>query len=153
MRTRFHFGRRLLRQLSRDESGQSIVEFAITFTILMAFVLSFIEVCLMFYTFGMISESVREGTRYASFHGSTCTTASSLSCTATAATLNTYVTQLGFPNLAGGTMTVNTTFPDGSQAPGNHVKIAISYAFPITLALVPRNAVTMSTSSTMTILQ
>jgi hypothetical protein len=129
------------------------VEFAISFSILMAFVLSFIEVCLMFYTFGMISESAREGTRYASFHGSTCTTATSLSCTATAAALNTYVTQLGFPNLAGGTMTVNTTFPDGSEAPGNHVKIAISYAFPITLALVPRNAVTMSTSSTMTILQ
>src|SRR5438067_4572729 len=145
--------RHRLLQLVREQQGQSLVEFALTFSILMAFVFMFIEVCLAFYTYGMISESAREGSRYAAFHGAACTTAASVSCTASASATNTYVAQLGYPNLAGGAMTVNTTFPDGNQAAGSHVKIAITYVSPITLALVPRNAVTMSTSSTTTILQ
>jgi Flp pilus assembly protein TadG len=137
----------------REERGQSLVEFAITFSILMAFVFMFIEVCLAFYTYGMISESTREGSRYAALHGASCMTAASVSCTANAAAVNTYVAKLGYPNLASGTMTVNTSFPDGNEAAGSRVTVAISYAFPITLALVPRNALTLSTSSTMTILQ
>jgi Flp pilus assembly protein TadG len=136
-----------------EERGQSLVEFAITFSILMGFVFAFIEVCLAFYTLCMISESAREGSRYAAMHGSACQTAASASCTASAAAINTYVAQLGYPNLGSGTMTVNTTFPDGSQAAGNHVTVAITYLFPITLAFVPRKAWTMTTSSTMTILQ
>ena len=145
-------GLRRWRSRLRDESGQSLVEFAITFSILIGFVFAFIEVCLMFYTYCMISECAREGSRYASVHGSTCQTAALVSCTASASDVNTYVAQLGYPNLASGTMTVSTTFPDGSEVPGNHVKVAVKYAFPITLAFVPRNTWTMSTSSTVTIL-
>ncbi|HKO19085.1 MAG TPA: TadE/TadG family type IV pilus assembly protein [Acidobacteriaceae bacterium] len=145
-------GSKSLRSRLRDEQGQSLVEFAITFSILIGFVFAFIEVCLMFYTYCMISECAREGSRYAAVHGSTCQTAALVSCTASAYGINSYVAQLGYPNLASGTMTVSTTFPDGSEAPGNHVKVAVQYAFPITLAFVPRNTWTMSTSSTVTIL-
>ena len=66
---------RQLRSRLRDEQGQSLVEFAITFSILIGFVFGFIEVCLMFYTYCMISECAREGTRYAAVHGTTCQTA------------------------------------------------------------------------------
>lgn len=135
-----------------QEEGQSLVEFAITFSILMGFVFMFIEVCLMFYTYCMISECAREGTRYAAVHGATCQTAASASCTAGASDINAYVGQLGYPNLANGTMLVSTTFPDGSEAPGKHVQVAITYVFPVTLAFVPSSAWKMSTSSTMTIL-
>jgi Flp pilus assembly protein TadG len=145
--------RRRLKRLLREQRGQSLVETAITLSILMMFVFVFIEVCLAFYSFGVISEEAREGSRYASVHGSTCVTASSISCTASASALNTYVSNLGYPNLAGGTMTVNTTFPDGSQAPGSRVKVAITYVLPIMLALVPSNALTLNASSTVTILQ
>ena len=145
-------GLKRLRSRLRNEQGQSLVEFAITFSILIGFVFAFIEVCLMFYTYCMISECAREGSRYAAVHGSTCQTAALVSCTATASDINTYVTQLGYPNLASGTMTVSTTFPDGSETPGNHVKVAVKYAFPITLAFFPSNTWTMSTSSTVTIL-
>ena len=140
-------------RLLADQSGQSLVEFAISFSILITLVFAFIEVCLAFYTYGMISETARESTRYAALHGSTCTTAASASCTASASTVNTYAAQLGYPNLAGGAMTVSTTFPDGNQAPGSHVTVTVNYVFPITLAFVPRNAISMATASTMTILQ
>ena len=146
------FDPRRLRSRLRDEEGQSLVEFAITFSILIGFVFAFIEVCLMFYTYCMISECAREGSRYAAVHGTTCQTAALASCTASASDINTYVAQLGYPNLANGTMSVSTTFPDGSEAPGNHITVAVKYAFPITLAFVPSNTWTMSTSSTVTIL-
>ena len=143
---------RRLRNRLRDDRGQSLVEFAITFSILMGFVFMVIEVCLMFYTYCMISECAREGTRYAAVHGSTCQTAALASCTASASDINKYVAQLGYPNLANGTMLVSTTFPDGSEVPGSHVQVAITYVFPITLAFVPSNAWKFNTSSTMTIL-
>jgi Flp pilus assembly protein TadG len=136
----------------RDERGQSLVEFAITFGVLMAFVFAFIEVCLMFYTYCMISECAREGSRYAAVHGSTCQTAALVSCTASASDINTYVGQLGYPNLANGTMLVSTSFPDGSETPGNHVKVSIVYVFPITLSFLPTSVWKFSTSSTATIL-
>ena len=140
-------------QLAEDESGQSLVEFAITFSVLMGFVFAFMELCLMFYSYGMISESVREGSRYAAMHGASCVTAASVSCTASADAINTYVLQLEYPNLAAGRMTVSTTFPDGSQTAGNRVKVSATYVFPITMAFVPSSAWTLSTSSTMTILK
>lgn len=135
------------------ERGQSLVEFAITFSILMAFVFMFIEICLAFYTYCMICESAREGSRYAMVHGASCVTASQAPCTKSASDINAYVSGLGYPNLAGGTMTVDTSFPDGDQAAGSDVTITVSYSFPITLALVPSSVWTMSTSSTMSILQ
>jgi Flp pilus assembly protein TadG len=143
----------LLRRLPRDDRGQSLVEFALTFSMLMAFVFMFIEVCLMFYTYGLISEMAREGSRYAAVHGSGCVTAGGASCTQAGASTNSYVKQLGYPNLAGGVLSVDTTFPDGTQTAGSHARVNVSYTFPITLALVPKTAFTLSTSSTATILQ
>lgn len=142
-----------LRRFVREDCGQSLVEFAITFSILMAFVFTFIEVCLMFYSYGLISEEAREGSRYAAVHGASCVTAGGASCTVSSDSTSTYVKRLGYPNLAGGTTTVLTSFPDGNQAAGSRVSVTVSYAFPISLALVPRSAFTLSTSSTMTILQ
>ena len=146
-------GASLLRKLVCQERGQTLVEFAITLSILMGFVFTFIEVCLMFYSYGTISEMARAGSRYAAVHGANCLTSTGASCTLSADSINTYVTQLGYPNLAGGTVTVQTTFPDGSQAVANRAKVSISYAFPITLAFVPQSAFTLRTSSTVTIVQ
>ena len=136
-----------------DESGQSLVEFAITFGILMAVVFALIEFALAFYSYGMISESAREGTRYAIVHGANCQTVSGASCTASAAAVNAYVSALGYPNLGGGSMTVNTTFPDGNQNPGSRAAVSITYSFPITLPFVPSNVWTMGAASQMSILQ
>ena len=144
---------RNLRRHGRGESGQSLVEFAITFSILIGFVFMFIEVCLAFYTYCLICECAREGSRYAVVHGASCMTASQAPCTKSAPDINSYVSNLGYPNLAGGTMTVDTTFPDGDQAAGSDVTVTVSYTLPITLALVPSSVWTLTTSSTMPILQ
>jgi Flp pilus assembly protein TadG len=132
----------------RGEEGQSLVEFAISSTVLLTFIFSMAEATLAYYSYDMISESAREGTRYAMVRGSSCTTSGGSSCEATAAQVNSYVTSLGWPNLAGGTMTVNTTYPDGNENPQtSRVLVSIQYVFPITLPFVPSRSISMNASS------
>jgi hypothetical protein len=106
----------------------------------------------------MISESAREGTRYAMLLSSTCTNSSGASCTATAAQVNTYVSGLGWPNLAGGKMTVSTTYQTpgggvGTNIVSDFVVVQIMYAFPITMPFVPKNSITLKSTSQMPIIQ
>ncbi len=149
----------------RDESGQTVVEFAVSLTILLTSVFTLIEICLMFYTYATISECAREGTRYAIVRGASCvtggTTGAGASCTVSASTINTYVANLGYPNAGGGTMTVNTTFSadeasfttTGNNAPNDVVRVQITYNFPVKLPFVPKNAVSLKSQSQMIILQ
>lgn len=139
--------------LLHSEKAQSIVEMAIAFNVLLGFVFVLIELCLLLYSLGMISESAREATRYAIVHGATCTTSGNASCTASAATVQSFISNLGWPNPGGGTLTPTVTFPDGNQSPGSRVLVSISYSFPVHIPLVARTSLTLTTSSEMYILQ
>jgi hypothetical protein len=136
-----------------EETGSAEIEFLTTFTALMTFVFVLVQMCIAFYSCGLISESAREATRYASVHGSTCQTSSSTSCTASAATIQTYATSLGLPNIGGGTLNATATFPDGSNVPGDRVKVSITYTMPIIVPFVPNKSLSFSTASEMYILQ
>ena len=137
----------------RGESGQAMIEIALALPMIAAFAFAVIEISLAFYSYCMISESAREGTRWAIVRGSTCTTGSGASCTATAASINSQVTSLGWPNLGNGTMTANATFPDGNQSPGSRVQVAVTYVFPYSLPFLPKGSVHMSSTSVMYIVQ
>jgi len=136
-----------------NEDGQSLVEFAISISALMTFLCVLMEICIAFYTYGMISECAREATRWASVRGATCQTASSTSCTATTTSVSTYATGLGYPNPGGGVLNATTTYPDGNENPGSRVKVDIKYTFTIRLPLVPKNSLALETASEMYILQ
>ena len=136
-----------------SEAGQSLLESAMTFSILISFMFIFIELCLAFYSFGMISESAREGSRYAIVRGATCVTGNQASCTTTSAQINSYVQGLGFPNIGGGNLNVVSTFPDGNQDPGSRVQVQVTYQFPITLPFVSSQPLAIASSSEMTIVQ
>lgn len=135
------------------EQGQALVEAALTLPIICAFMFTMIEICLLFYSYCMISESARQGTRYAIVHGTSCQTAASTSCTTTTAAINSYVQNLGWPNLGGGTLTANTTLGSGDLAPSHTVTVTVSYSFPVNLPFVPQGSVGLNSSSTMMILQ
>jgi hypothetical protein len=111
------------------------------------------ELCLAFYSYDLISECAREGTRYAMVRGATCPTAASPTCEATAAQVNTYVSSISLPNLGGGTMTVDTTYPDGNESVGSRVQVKVTYAFPIQMPFVPKKALSMTSTSVMYIVQ
>jgi Flp pilus assembly protein TadG len=156
---------RTLVTVVEQQNGQTLIEFAISLGVLLTAIFTLIELCLVFYTWSTISECAREGTRYAIVRGSTCITAGTsgagASCTATASSINTYVSSLGYPNAGGGTMTVDTTYSSdgatftttGNNSPNNMVRVQITYHFPIKLPLVPKNALTLKAQSQMTILQ
>jgi Flp pilus assembly protein TadG len=143
---------------SRSEDGQSLVEFALTLSILLGFIFGLMQVCLAFYTYEWISECTREGSRYAMVHGPTCVTYSGASCTVSAAGVNNYVSGIGLPNLAGGVMTPATSYlapggGAGSNVDGDYVQVVVTYAFPYKIPFVMQSNLTMTSASTMTIIQ
>jgi hypothetical protein len=121
--------------------------------VIVAFTFVVIEICLAFYTYCMISESAREGTRYAIVRGATCQTSQTASCTATANQVNSAVTGSGWPNLGAGIMTAATTFPDGDQNPGSRVQVLVNYTFPYNLPFAPKGSMHLTSKSVMYIIQ
>jgi Flp pilus assembly protein TadG len=146
-----------------DESGSGTLEFALSAVILFMTMLGIMEISLALYTNHMISEAAREGTRYAMVHGNKCVV-SGASCTATAAQIQSYVQNLGYPGILPQNMTVTTTYsayPAGNTCtpnancanPGNLVKVSVAYSFPLTIPFVPSSLLNLGSSSSMVISQ
>jgi len=136
----------------RDEAS-SVIEFAISLPLLCMFLFSFMEMCLAVYSHDLISELACEGTRYAMVRGASCPTTASPTCEVTAAQVNSYVSAITVPNLAGGAISVTTTYPDGNEAVGSRVNVKVSYTFPITMPFAPKTALDMSSASQTYIIQ
>jgi len=135
------------------ESGESLLTLALTLPILLGFIFGVFQLCLAYYSYEMISECAREGTRYAIFRGSTCTTSSGSSCTVTATGVQSFVSGLSFPNLAGGTMTTAASYPDGDEVPGHRVVVKVTYTDGYKILFLTTRPITMSSSSEMYIVQ
>jgi Flp pilus assembly protein TadG len=144
-----HFGGGLA---GRDD-GSSVVEFAVSLTLLFGLIFCFMELCLIFYTHHMIAELAREGTRYAAVHGASCPTTSNPTCEATYSQVNSYVSSIKLPNLGGGTLTVTTGYASsgsstftttGCESAGCSVKVTVSYSFPIVMPFVPKGTPNLS---------
>jgi hypothetical protein len=117
-----------------DQSGSVLVETSIAYMLGMTMVLGIIELAMMCYTFGVVSEAARAGVHYASIHG-----ADSANCSGpttgcgdpTAAHVVTQVTAFAATFIRIATpMTVTVTYPDtgGSTAP-SRVLVAVSYTY------------------------
>jgi len=141
------------RGLVAGEEGAAVIEFAMTVPILLSCFFGLVQVCLACYIHQVLTESAREGTRYAIVRGTTCVNGSGSSCTATVASVNSFVSSIGWPNVAGGTMIVNTTYPDGNEQPGSRVQVNVTYAFPFRIPFVPSSTINLSSNSVMYIVQ
>lgn len=149
-------------QRRRGEQGASAVEMAFSLLILLALLFGLMEMCLALYSYHFISDAAREGTRYAIVHGSTCLV-SGVSCTVTAAQIQTYVKDLGYPGINPANMTVTTTysaFPGGGtcvalgcNGPGDMATVRVNYNFSLFIPFVSRNVLAMSSTSSMVISQ
>jgi Flp pilus assembly protein TadG len=142
----------------RNECGEELVEVALSIAVLIGIIFGLIEVCLAFYSAAYIAEVAREGSRYAAFHGANCTNSyTGASCTVTALQIGTYVTSLSLPNLGGGAVSVDTTpadiFPDGDQVSPHRVVVKATYSFPYKIPFVSSSTLSISSTSTMTIIQ
>lgn len=142
--------------LAGEDDGSSMVEFALSLTLLFGIIFCFMELCLIFYTHHMIAEMAREGTRYASVHGASCPTTANPTCEKTHSQVNTYVSGIKLPNLGGGTLTVTTGYASsgsstftttGCESVGCSVKVTVGYLFPIVMPFVPKGTPNLSMSA------
>lgn len=150
------------------EQGTALLETAFSLLTLFIFIIGMMEIGLAAYTYHVISESAREGTRYAIVRGATWGTACGgpgpPTCTAQSADVQTYVKSIGFPGINPGKMTVTPVwsgFTHGSSCPavgpcnsvGNLITITVQYNFPVSIPFVSTTGIAMSSTSAMIISQ
>ena len=140
-----------------------MVEMALSMIILLTILFGLIEICLALYTYHFVSDAAREGTRFAIVRGSACS-APGFECKATAAQIQTYVRNLGFPGIIPSAMTVTTTwsaYPVGGTCcpsaacnnPGNLATVTVKYNFPLSIPFIKSSVIAMSSTSAMVISQ
>lgn len=153
-------------KVHREESGSSLVEFAISCLLFLVLVFGIAEFSLAIYSYHFVSYSAQQAARYAIVRGSrwssTCASANSYDCSATATNVQDYVRGLSAPLINPNEITVKTTWPgttpSGSSTgctPSNKggcvVDIQVSYPFNIQIPLVPSKTLQFSSSAEMVI--
>ena len=134
----------------RRESGQAIVEFALTALIFLTLLVFILDGSRIFWQYLTVTEAARVGARYAIVHGaqSTPTTEKVGPGDYTALTKEIKRTAVG---LDPATLTVTPTWPTGNGS-GSSVTVIVTYSVqPITRLFWPGQTFTFSAQSTMVI--
>lgn len=130
--------------VSEDGSaGQAIVEFALAatvFFILLFGIIEFSRLMLMYHHLGNVA---REGSRYASVHGSTSL------ANATAADIENYVKSISpvDPN----NVTVTTTWENPNHEPKSWVRVQVNYDFKFIVPILYNSNIPLESTSQMVI--
>jgi len=139
------------------ERGNTLAEFAVVLTGAMLLLFGVIDFSRAAYTYHLLSNAARLGTRYAIVRGSACTFSG---CPASASDIQTYVRGLA-GELNTSSITVDTTWATSTgcsgspyQGPGCQVTVQVSYPLHLMVVpLMPAFTMTISTSSSMIISQ
>jgi Flp pilus assembly protein TadG len=125
-----------MKRLERNgEAGQAVVEFALIIIFLMLFLLSFLEVVAMLYTYSALADSAKEGVRFAVVHGSLSSTCNGpgdtgVTCdTGAAGVIGAVNTYAAYSLHSTGAMTVTPSYPDSSSKPSSRVRVVVSYPY------------------------
>ena len=147
------------------EEGATLVEAAVGMVIILALFIGLLEICLALYASHFVADAAREASRYAIVRGSmSCSDSPNLTnCNATSDEIQAWVRSLGYPGINPQQLSVTTTWPSsGSDCypsaspcnnPGNLVKVAVTYAFPLDIPLWKRATINLSSASEMVISQ
>ena len=138
------------------ERGSALIEFALASTVALTMIFGIIDLGRAVYTYHLVADVARSGSRYAMVRGSSC---SAGGCPATASQIQTYVRGLA-PAVDPSSLTVTTTWSTASgctdpafQGPGCIVTVQVSYPFRFLVALMPSFTMTMVSTSKMVIAQ
>jgi len=104
---------------SRGESGQSLLETAMMITIIFGVVFWMFELGWLMYTYSVLANAANEGVRYAIVH-------SGGDAGGTQTTVHSFATA-SLHDVSG--ITTSVTFPDGSAAPPNRVRVTVRYVY------------------------
>lgn len=124
----------VLAQVAVEESGSILIESSIAYMLGMAMVLGIIEISMICYTFGVMSEAARSGVHYATIHGTDSSSCSGPTAGCGDPTAAKVVTQVNafaatFTNSTSA-VSVTVTYPDagGCTAP-SRVQVAVTYTY------------------------
>ena len=164
--------RALLHQVARED-GASAVEMALSCVILLAMLFGMCQFSLAMYYYQFTAEAAREGSRWAMVRGSTsCVNTPSLSkCNASTDDIKAFVQGLSTSGIKASKVVVTTVWcsvsasnpatwsscsSTTSKAPGNQVKITVSYpySFKIPFPRKPKSfSLTLGSTSQMVVSQ
>ena len=136
------------------ERGSALVEFAIASSVALTMIFGIVDFGRGLYTYHLVSNAARAGSRYAIVRGSACTVSG---CPASSTDVQTYVRGLA-PGIDPNSLAVATTWPGGCiganvNGPGCLVTVTVTYPFRFIVPLLPRFTMSMSSASTMIISQ
>jgi len=158
------------RRLSRSESGSALVEMAISSAVILSIFFGVIEFGFALYSAQYVKEIARDLSRYAIVRGSACGFGMP-NCGVTQSQLQTYAQQTyTYPGLDPTQLTVTATWyspvKDSSgfvtswsacgtacNAPGNLVKVQVTYPFPLSIPFWQATTLNMKGSTSMVIAQ
>jgi Flp pilus assembly protein TadG len=104
---------------SRRQRGASLLETAMMIVVIFMIVFWIFELGWMMYTYAVMADAANEGVRYAIVHSGGDTTGTQSQVTTFARTSLHDVSALS----------TSVTFPDGSSAPPNRVRVTVTYTY------------------------
>jgi Flp pilus assembly protein TadG len=154
--------RRLLR-LYGGESGTTIVEFAVSTSVLFMLAFGIIQTCLAMYAYEYVSDAAASAARYAAVRGGSCTGLST--CGASSAQIQTYVQSIAYPGIRASSLGATATWLSASSAQpttwtacgnqcdatGNAVNVRVTYTIPLYLPYWRSTSISVSSASQMVI--
>jgi len=143
------------RKLTRGEHGTTLIEAAISITLLLSLIFGIMAGGLMLYTYHFLSYAARAGCRYAMVRGSACDNSNGMpDCpNVTSAQVQTYLRSLPQLGLDPTQLTVTMSWPNGTDKPGDPVAVTAQYPFPFFVPFVTSQTVNMHSTSQMVISQ
>jgi Flp pilus assembly protein TadG len=157
-----------IRRFRQDESGTELVEFALCLSVLLITTFAILDGSRLVYLNHYVGNAARDGSRYAMVRGSTwagtsCASATAYRCDAVSANVQSYVVTASPAVTSTAPLTVTTTWPGtsasgascdtstGANSPGCIVKVQVTYRFTPMVPFIPGKAITLSSTSTVTI--
>lgn len=142
-------------QFLRDEHGQSMVETALSLSLLLTMLFGAMAGGYMLYTYHYLSYAARVGNRYAIVRGSSCDGSNGMpDCPdVTSAQVSAYVKSVHYAGIDPTRLTITVTWPNSTDDPGNPVKVRASYPFPLTIPFLNPRTINMHSTSQMIISQ
>lgn len=125
----------MLRRRSKPGTrGAAQVEFVFSVVLVVFLLFWIIEMCMLVYALSVLSDAAKEGVRYAIVHGSgnaNCSGPSSTACPdADAINVRNVVLDYSKYSLKDiSAISVNVSYPDGSNDPPNRVVVAVTYNY------------------------
>lgn len=156
---------RSLRNLIREERGDSLLEFGVSAVVVLMAIFGVMDCSRALSIYHFASYAAQEGVRYAvvrgsQYSGTSCSSSTTgFSCDATSSDIQTFVRGLAPPGVPSTNITVTTTWP-GTLPNGNAencsstasidgclVKVKVSLPFKFVLSFLPSTSMTFVSTS------